>query len=72
VAYANLWDLQIDPATALISAFYQAIEPKGMSKVLARLNPIINKVKLSGKIADVAEGGIEADLKENKKSPVRY
>lgn len=67
VAYVNLWELEVDPATALISALYQAMEPKGAHQVLARLNPVINKLKLSGKIAGLAEGGIEADLKDNPK-----
>lgn len=66
VAYVNLWDLEVDPATALVCAFYQAIEPKGLSKILARLNPVINKIKLSGKIGP-AEGGVEANLEDRKK-----
>lgn len=71
VAYVNLWDLETDPATALISAFNQSIEqaiaPKGVSQVLARLKPVINKIKLSGKITGLAEAGIEADLKDSPK-----
>ncbi len=65
VVYANLWDLEIDPATALISEFYKTIEPKGFNKILSRFKP--SKVKASGKIPGVGEGSIEANLQENKK-----
>lgn len=69
VAYVNLWDLETDPATALVSALQlsieEAIKPKGVRQVLTRLNPVIKKVKLSGKVAGLAEAGIEADLKDS-------
>lgn len=69
VAYVNLWDLETDPATALISTLHQSIEqaikPKGVHQVLTRLNPAIKKIKLSGKIAGLAEAGVEADLKDS-------
>ena len=64
VVYANLWDLEIDPATALISAFYKAIEPLGMNKIWQNLKLPLNKLKASAKIAGVVEGFFEADLTE--------
>ena len=27
--YANLWEMRTEPANALVTAFFQAIEPKG-------------------------------------------
>ena len=69
VVYTNLWELEIDPATALISEFYKMIEPKGFAKIWAGLNQPINlkKIKASGKISGIAEGGVEADLSDSKK-----
>ena len=70
VAYVNLWDLETDPATALISTLQLSIEQatkrKGIGQVLTHLNPVVKKVKLSGKIAGLAEAGIEADLKDGQ------
>lgn len=69
VVYTNLWELEIDPATALVSEFYRVIEPKGFAKVWASLNePIsLKKFKASGKIPGVGEGAIEADLSDTKR-----
>ena len=69
VVYINLWDLEIDPATALVAEFYKMIEPKGFAKIWANLiQPInIKKVKASGKIAVFGEGSIEADVSAAKR-----
>ena len=69
VVYTNLWELEIDPATALVSEFYRVIEPKGFAKVWASLNePIsLKKFKASGKIPGVGEGANEADLSDIKR-----
>ena len=69
VVYTNLWELEVDPATALVSEFYKIIEPKGFSKIWSNLNmPIpIKKVKASGKIPGLGEGAVEADLLDPKK-----
>ncbi|MSP52922.1 MAG: hypothetical protein EXR81_01550 [Gammaproteobacteria bacterium] len=67
VVYANLWDLEIDPATALISEFYKVIEPKGWDKIWARLKLPVKKLKASGKVPGLIQGSIEADLAESKK-----
>src|SRR3990167_9507901 len=69
VVYTNLWELEIDPATALISEFYKMIEPKGFAKIWAGLNQPINlkKIKTSGKISWIAEGAVEVDLSDSKK-----
>ncbi len=67
VVYTNLWDLEIDPATALIAEFYKAVEPKGFKKIVSQFNFPIKKLKASGKISGFAEGTIETDLKDNKR-----
>jgi len=68
VVYANLWDLEIDPATALVSAFYQAVQPLGFNKIWSRLKLPINKIKAAGKIGGIGEGSLEADLASNKRT----
>lgn len=68
VVYTNLWDLEVDPATALISEFYKAVEPKGFNKVLSRLVLPIHTIKASGKISGLAEGSIETNLKDKKRT----
>lgn len=67
VVYTNLWDLEMDPATALIAELYKTIEPKGFSKFWASINRPIHKIKASGKLSGVGEGAIEADLTDTKK-----
>src|SRR3990167_5201002 len=58
--YVNLWESQIDPATAIISEFYKIISPKRFQKI---------KIKVSGKIPGVAEGAVETELHSFKKMP---
>lgn len=69
VVYTNLWELEVDPATALVSEFYKMIEPKGFGKIWDKLNKSINfkKIKASGKIPGVGEGSVEADLLDPKR-----
>src|ERR1700693_1831763 len=64
VVYTNLWELEIDPATALVSEFYKMVEPKGFKKIWDKLNKPVNfkKFKASGKIPGLVEGSVEADL----------
>lgn len=64
--YVNLWDLESDPATALIVELYKAIEPKGVDKIWNSLKSA-KKIKTSGKIALIGEASVEADFtKDNK------
>jgi len=67
VVYSNLWELEIDPATALAYEFYKVLEPKGLSKIWANLNHPIKKIKAGGKIPGVGEGVVEADLADTKR-----
>jgi hypothetical protein len=66
VVYSNLWDLEVDPATALITEFYKSFEPQGLSKFLKRFK--LNKVSASGKISGIVEASIEADITDHKKA----
>ncbi|HHF7367254.1 TPA: hypothetical protein ACPSKY_002383 [Legionella bozemanae] len=69
VVYTNLWELEIDPATALVLEFYKMVEPKGFTKIWDKLNQSINfkKFKASGKIPGIGEGSVEADLLDPKR-----
>ena len=62
VVYTNLWDLEMDPATALVSELYKAVEPKGFQRMWKQLKMPINSLKASGKIPGLAEASLEADL----------
>ena len=63
-AYSNLWDNKENPAQPLIESIALAIEPKGLSSILNRFNPEIKNLKVSGKMAGLAEGAVEAELVE--------
>jgi hypothetical protein len=67
VVYTNLWELEVDPATALVSEFYKMIAPQGFAKIWADLNSPIKKIKASGKFSGLIEGGIEADISDRKR-----
>lgn len=70
VVYTNLWELEVDPATALVTEFYKMVEPKGFAKVWEKLNTSINikRFKASGKIPGLGEGAVEADLLDPKRT----
>ncbi|MFC5474767.1 hypothetical protein [Paraherbaspirillum soli] len=65
--YVNLWDLELDPATALVSEFYKAVEPKGFDRVWAHFKRPIKKVKASGKVPGIGEGTVEAELADDNR-----
>lgn len=65
-AYVNLWDNRTEPARALIGACYQAIEPKGVDKWLAKLKNPVKKLRASGKLAHLGEASVEAELDAEK------
>lgn len=67
VVYTNLWELEIDPAVAVVSEFYKTVEPKGFNKIWERLKLPVKKIKVSGKLSSIGEAAIETDLVENKK-----
>ena len=61
-AYVNLWDNREQPAAALVEAIALAIEPRGVAKLVKRLNTPLRRLKASGKVPGLAEGSIEAEL----------
>lgn len=65
--YVNLWDMETDPATAIVSELYQVISPKGFSRIWSGLKAPVSKVKASGKIPGLGEGALEAELKNAEK-----
>ncbi len=67
VVYSNLWELEVDPATALGYEFYKVVEPKGFNKIWSNLNQPIKKIKAGGKISGLVEGLIETDLADTKR-----
>lgn len=68
-AYVNLWDNRENPALALVTALYTAAEPKGYSKLLAKLNQPVKKVKASGALAGLGKVSMEAEMGEAEKLP---
>lgn len=67
-AYANLWENRDNPEQALLSAIILALAPQGVDKFLQRFTTPIKKIKASGKIAGMAEGGLEAELLDTSKT----
>jgi hypothetical protein len=61
-AYLNMWDARTHPTPALVAALGRALEPKGLSKLVKRLNTPLKKVKASAKVPGMAEGSLEAEL----------
>lgn len=66
--YVNLWELEVDPAVAIVSELYQAIAPKGFSKIWAKLKLPIKKIKVSGKILGLGQASIETGLEDNQRA----
>lgn len=65
-AYVNLWDNRDNPGEALVAALYQAMQARGVGKMLERLRTPVKKVKASGKVPGVGEGAFEAELADQK------
>ncbi|ABM39985.1 ATP-binding protein [Polaromonas naphthalenivorans] len=61
-AYLNMWDARTHPTPSLVAALSRAVEPKGLSKLVQRLNAPLKKVKASGKLPGLVEGSLEAEL----------
>ncbi len=67
-AYLNLWDVRDAPTTALAAVLAQAMAPRGMAKLLKRLNTPLSKVKASGKLPGLGEASLEAELVDDRLS----
>jgi hypothetical protein len=65
-AYVNLWDNRDDPGEALVAALYEAMQARGVGKVIERLRTPVKKIKASGKVPGVGEGSFETELGDHK------
>lgn len=61
-AYLNMWDARSHPTPSLVAVLARALEPKGISKLIQRLNTPLKKIKASGKVPGLVEGAFEAEL----------
>jgi hypothetical protein len=65
VGYCNLWQEDQDPAEAITEAIAVCSAPQNvLAKVRGRLKNHVSTVKVSGKVAGMAEGGAELKSKE--------
>jgi len=68
VGYCNLWQEDHDPAEAIAEAITACSAPRHvLAKVREKLKSRVSTLKVSGKIAGMAEGGAELELKEAEK-----
>jgi len=65
-AYLNLWDAREAPTTALASVIGKAMAPRGMARMLGRLNAPLKSVKASGKLPGLGEASLEATLVDDR------
>jgi len=63
--YANLWDLESDPAVIIVSELYQAIKSTGFQETWSKLKKTVKKISATASIG-IAKGSIEAQLAENQ------
>lgn len=63
-AYVNLWELQNDPAVALVFALHKASRPGSFAKMWAGVNTPISSIKASGKFAGAADASVEVALED--------
>jgi hypothetical protein len=61
--YLNLWDARSQPKPALLTALTRALEPTGLGKLAKTLKRPLKNVKASAKVAGIAEGSLEAELR---------
>lgn len=71
VGYCNLWQEEQDPTVAISEALAACAAPQHvLGKVRARLHGPVSTLKLSGKVAGLAEGGAELGFKAAEKQRV--
>jgi hypothetical protein len=64
-AYLNLWDARAHPTPSLAAVLSRALEPRGLQKLLQRLNTPLKRVKASARLPGLAEGSLEAELADS-------
>jgi hypothetical protein len=60
--YLNLWEARTHPAPALLRAFSDALEPRGLGRMARALKRPLKSVKASAKLGGLLEGSVEASL----------
>jgi len=60
--YLNLWDARSQPAPAFLAALSRALRPTGLGKLAKTLKRPLKNIKVSAKVAGMAEGSLEAEL----------
>jgi hypothetical protein len=66
VAYADLWQIRLNPGMALIRGLEEALEPKTLAqKALRRLHAPVKKVTAKGGVGEIA-GELEIELGDRK------
>jgi hypothetical protein len=67
VAYADLWQIRLNPGMALIRGLEEALEPKTLAqKALKRLHAPVKKVTAKGGVGEIA-GELEIELGDSRK-----
>ena len=67
VAYADLWQIRLNPGMALIRGLEEALEPKTIAqKALKRLRAPVKKVTAKGGVGEIA-GELEIELGDSRK-----
>jgi len=71
VGYCNLWEEEQDPTEAIAEAIMACAAPgRLLAKVRARMHTPVSSLKVSGKVAALAEGGAEVGFKAAEKKQV--
>jgi len=60
--YLNLWDARSQPAPAFLAALSRALRPTGLGKLAKTMKRPLKSIKVSAKVAGMAEGSLEAEL----------
>ena len=71
VGYCNLWQEELDPTDAIAEAVAACAVPRRLlAKVRSHLPTTVSSLKISGKVAALAEGGAEVGFKAAEKKQV--
>jgi hypothetical protein len=71
VGYCNLWEEEQDPADAIAEAIAACATPgRLLAKVRARMHAPVSSLKVSAKVAALAEGGAEVGFRAAEKKQI--
>ncbi|MFT3742068.1 MAG: hypothetical protein QM752_05255 [Gammaproteobacteria bacterium] len=66
VVYTNLWDLEMDPATVIVSELYRALKPKGVTQLWEALKSPGSRISTRVGIPGILSNSIETHLVDQK------